>query len=159
MIISFLSSFSQRKYPLQTMFKGDSVVILRYDQAIEVNNLLSKKNSIINESDLSIKKLDQQVFTLDKKIFNLKDTIKNLKWKLNVTHEDLSRKLSNKTDSLTITKDSLEKANSRIVFYQGEMKRIEKLEWIDKRTRTQVKIGLVGVIVTWTVFGILSIYK
>jgi predicted RNase H-like nuclease (RuvC/YqgF family) len=157
----FISGYlnAQRKYPIQTLFKGDSVVILKYDQAIEINNLLLQKNQTIDENNLSIKKYDWRVSKLKDTVTYLKSNIKDLKWSLNVTQADLTRKLNKKTDSLTVTKDSLQKANDLIVFYKGEMKRIEKLEWVEKRTRTQMKVGIVGVLVTWVAFTIAAIHQ
>ena len=150
LMLSFTSLFSQQKYPIQTLFKGDSVVILKYSQAMEINELLNQKNLIIDESNLTIKKYNRNVLSL-------KDTVKDLKWKLNVTQADLTRKLTKKTDTLAHVSLDLENANQQIAFYKNEMKRIEKLEWIEKRTRTQMKVGIAGVIVTWLVLVISSV--
>lgn len=147
-----MSAFTQQKYPIQTLFKGDSVVILKYDQAVEINNLLSQKNLIIDEKDLSIKKYGQR-------ISHLQDTVKKLKWNLTVTQADLTRKLNKKSDSLIFANSSLEAANTKISFYQNEMKRIEKLEWIERRTRVQFKVGIIGVLVVWTALAISSSHQ
>jgi hypothetical protein len=141
---------AQQKYPIQTIFKGDSVVILKVSQALEINDLIHQQDLLIHNKDYTIKNS-----LLQNNI--LKDNVKDLKWKLNVTEADLTRKLTKTQDTLQITRTNLQVANDKIAFYQNEMKRIEKLEWIEKKTRTQMKVGLAGVIVTWIVLVVASV--
>jgi hypothetical protein len=60
-------------------------------------------------------------------------------------------------DSLQIFKSNLLIANTTIDSLKKETKRIEKLEFIEKRTRTRLGIGVVGTIVAWVTFAILVI--
>lgn len=126
---------AQNKYPIQTIFKGDSVVILTKKQAIEVNRTIDMKN-------LSLSKYQNS-------LLKLRDTVKLLRWNMITTEADLQRKIAKVNDSLSLSNSSLMKANSEIEFYKGEMKRIEKLEFIDKRTRTRLTVGVGAALVTW----------
>jgi hypothetical protein len=126
---------AQKKYPIQTIFKGDSVVILTKKQVIEVNRTIDLKN-------LSLSKYQSSVL-------KLKDTIKTLRWNIVTTEADLQRKMARVKDSLDLSSSNLMKANSEIEFYKGEMKRIEKLEFIDKRTRRRLTVGIGAALVTW----------
>jgi hypothetical protein len=60
-------------------------------------------------------------------------------------------------DSLQIFKTNLAIANQKIDSLNLEMKRVEKLEFIEKRTRTRLGVGLVGTVVAWITFAILVI--
>jgi hypothetical protein len=68
---------------------------------------------------------------------------------------DFQREKTN--DSLQIFKTNLFTSNYTIDSLKNEMKRIEKLEFIEKRTRTRLGIGVVGSIVAWVTFAILII--
>lgn len=149
-ILSSLLIKAQTEYPVQTILKGDSVVILRRDQAIGINDMLKEKES----------RLEFQKIMIERGIFyigNLKDSLNKLNWKLNVTQADLGRKLAKSQDTLNSMTTSLANAKERILFYEKEMKRIEKLEWTEKKARTHMKVGIGAVIVTWIVLIITAV--
>jgi hypothetical protein len=150
----FMSTFAQQKYPIGTLFKRDSVIILKYNQNAKISDLLSQKNLIIEGEDLYVKKYVER-------ISNLKDTVKNLlfenlllKWDLSVNQAYLKRNLKNKSESLIIANSNLELMDKKIEFYQNEIKRIEKIEQIEKRTRTHVDPAIIGIFVAWTALAI-----
>jgi len=60
-------------------------------------------------------------------------------------------------DSLQIFRVNLLTANTTIDSLKNQMRRIEKLEFIEKRTRTRLGVGLVGTVVAWITFAILVI--
>lgn len=134
-ILSTQLATAQRNYPIQTIFKGDSVVILTKKQAIDVNKTIELKSLYLSKYQNSVLKL--------------RDTVKTLRWDIVTTEAALQRKMARIKDSLDASRSSLMKANSEIEFYKGEMKRIEKLEFIDKRTRRRVAIGMGAALATW----------
>ena len=56
---------SQSNYPLKTIFKGDSVVILRVQQADEINRVFDKQTKDIITLRLEIEELKKQVHEKD----------------------------------------------------------------------------------------------
>jgi len=60
-------------------------------------------------------------------------------------------------DSLQIFKTNLFIANTTIDSLNREVKRIEKLEYVEKRTRMRLGVGLVGILTTFITFAILVI--
>ena len=55
-----LFGFSQIKYPIQTIYKGDSVVILSVKQSIEINKVIEKQKKIIREQNKKIVALNKR---------------------------------------------------------------------------------------------------
>jgi hypothetical protein len=46
-----MMSYSQTKYPVKTIFKGDSVVILTIQQSDNINKMIEKNLKIIKENN------------------------------------------------------------------------------------------------------------
>ena len=59
-----LFGFSQIKYPIQTIYRGDSVVILSVKQSININKAIETQKKIIREQN-------KKIVTLNKKIDSL----------------------------------------------------------------------------------------
>jgi len=63
-LLILLSSLSQTKYPIQTIFKGDSVVILSIKQSIDINKAIETQKRIIREQTKKIALLNKVVDSL-----------------------------------------------------------------------------------------------
>ena len=122
-----LSSFAQ--YPTTKKIKGQQVVIMTVKQADAINTKFDKL-----EDSISI----------------LNSTLNGCITSLNFTED----KLLSTTENLNKSKDSLIKINK--IFYQ-EMKRVEKLEWVEKRTRVKIGFGVAAVLATWLVMIITNL--
>ena len=61
-----LFGFSQIKYPIQTIYKGDSVVILSVKQSIEINKVIEKQKKIIREQNKKIVALNKTIDSLSR---------------------------------------------------------------------------------------------
>jgi len=101
-----------------------------------------------------------QAEQIDIKFGMLEDSIAALhsKLKTKITEikvVDTKREVTN--DSLQIFKANLVTANISIDSLKRETKRIEKLEFIERRTRVRVGVGIVGALVTWITLAILSV--
>ncbi len=141
----FKSIFAQQKYPIQTIFKGDSVVILTKEQALRINRVIDEKNFTLS--------------TYKKDIFLLNDTIKKIKWKLVTSEAEMQRKFTKVKDSLNSANNLVLESNRKIEYYQQEMKRIEKLEYIDKKVRRRVTVGIGAALVTWWTIFLMNVIK
>ncbi len=127
MMMASLSSFAQ--YPTTKKIKGQQVVIMTVKQADAINTKFDKL-----EDSISI----------------LNSTLNGCITSLNFTED----KLLSTTENLNKSKDSLIKINK--IFYQ-EMKRVEKLEWVEKRTRVKIGFGVAAVLATWLVMIITNL--
>jgi len=125
-----LTAFAQ--YPTTKKIKGTQVVIMTVPQAEQIDNQFSLLNDSIVELN------------------------KQIGWKVHqVKVVDHQREKT--FDSLQIFKTNLAIANQKIDSLNSEMKRIEKLEFVEKRTRVRVGAGLVGVLTAFITFAILVI--
>lgn len=106
-ILFSLSAFSQRKYPITTIFKGDTVVMMTTTQSQQINSLIDSlsrsvqileiekatKELLLNDKDLILKKktseydslksqVDSMRFKFDNysKLDSFKNEILNLAW-------------------------------------------------------------------------------
>jgi hypothetical protein len=61
-----LSSFSQTKYPIQTIFKGDSVVILTVKQSFDINKAIETQKRIIRDQNKKIVALNKTIDSLSR---------------------------------------------------------------------------------------------
>ena len=61
-----LFGFSQIKYPIQTIYKGDSVVILSIKQSIDINKVIEKQKKIIREQNKKIVALNKTIDSLSR---------------------------------------------------------------------------------------------
>ena len=130
LMVASLTAFAQ--YPTTKKIKGTQVVIMTVPQAEQIDNQFTLLNDSITE--------------LNKKIG----------WKVHeVKVADNQRQKT--FDSLQIFRVNLLTANTTIDSLKNQMRRIEKLEFIEKRTRTRLGVGLVGTVVAWITFAILVI--
>jgi len=129
MLVS-LSVFAQ--YPTTKKIKGVQVVIMTVPQAEKIDN--------------NFQLLNDSIIELNRQIGNKVHEVKVVDFQREKTF-----------DSLQIFKSNLLIANTTIDSLKKETKRIEKLEFIEKRTRTRLGIGVVGTIVAWVTFAILVI--
>jgi hypothetical protein len=138
-------AIAQNKYPIQTIFKGDSVIILTKDQALEINKTIENKNLFISNYKKEVK--------------CLKDTIRDLKWDLITTDASLQRKIEKFRDSLDRSNNIIYISERQISYYKEQMKRIEKLEYVEKKVRRRVTVGIGAAVVTWWTIFLLSTLK
>jgi len=130
LMVASLTAFAQ--YPTTKKIKGTQVVIMTVPQAEQIDNQFNLLNDSIVE--------------LNKKIG----------WKVHeVKVADHQRQKT--IDSLQIFRVNLLTANTTIDSLKNQVRRIEKLEFIEKRTRTRLGVGLVGTVVAWITFAILVI--
>lgn len=131
MILASLLSYSQ--YPATKYLEnGDHVVIMTVEQGRAIN----QKFVVLNDS-----------------IVKLNDTIK----RKNIDINFLKRQINTKETLIKYNNDSLVVANKEIAFYRNEMKRVEKLEWIDKKVRKKVFWTVGGLGVLWSAMAYLII--
>ena len=130
MMVASLTAFAQ--YPTTKKIKGTSVVIMTVPQAEQIDERFEVLNDSIVELNKQIKTKVHEVRVVD---FQREKTF----------------------DSLQIFKTNLFIANTKIDSLNKEMKRIEKLEYVEKRTRMRVGVGLVGILTTFITFAILVI--
>lgn len=129
MLVS-LSVFAQ--YPTTKKIKGVQVVIMTVPQAEKI--------------DIQFEKMSDSIVELNKKIDKKIHEVKVVDFQREKTF-----------DSLQIFKSNLLTANTTIDSLKNEMKRVEKLEFIEKRTRTRLGVGLIGTLVAWISFAIIVI--
>ena len=130
LMVASLTAFAQ--YPTTKKIKGTQVVIMTVPQA---------------------ERIDQQFEILNDSIVELNKQIKTKKHEVRVV--DFKREVTN--DSLQIFKANLLTANLTIDSLKNEVKRVEKLEYIEKRTRKRLGFGIAGTVVAWITFAILVI--
>lgn len=94
------------------------------------------------------------VFTLyEDSLSKYKDMVSLLERKIN--HSDRIIQANNQKINLLDT--VIKNKDLQIDFYKKEMARIEKLEYIEKRTRVRVGVGIGAAIVTWLAFIITAV--
>jgi len=128
MTLVSLSSLGQ--YPTTKKIKGQQVVIMTVKQAEAVNN--------------KFEKLEDSLNVLNDSINILNDNLNGAITSLNFTHN----KLETTSENLNQTIDSLVKIDRA---YHNEIKKIEKFEWVEKRTRVRIGVGIGALLVTWLV--------
>ena len=132
MLAMLVALFVSAQYPTTKKLNGIQVVIMTVKQAEKIDNQFT----VLNDS----------IVELNKRIGTKSHEVKVV---------DFQRSKTN--DSLQIFKSNLVIANQKIDSLNNEMKRVEKLEFIEKRTRTRLGVGLVGTVVAWITFAILVI--
>ena len=65
-LLTSLLSFSQTKYPIQTIYKGDSVVILTVKQSFDINRAIDSQKRIIRDQNRKIVALNKTIDSLSK---------------------------------------------------------------------------------------------
>ena len=125
-----LTVFAQ--YPTVKTIKGEKVVIMTLPQA---------------------EKIDQKFGKLEDSIADLNSKLQTKVQEIKVV--DTKREVTN--DSLQIFKTNLFTATAQIDSLNIQMKRIEKLEFVEKKTRVKIGVGLVGILTAFITFAILVI--
>ena len=120
-----LSTFAQ--YPMTKKINGKDVVIMTVNQAEAINNKFQ---------------------ALEDSITELNNQLNGAVTSLNFTQN----KVEILTDSINHAQDSVTKTT---ILYQQEVKKIDKLEFVEKKTRFQIKLGLVLVGAIW-LYGIIT---
>jgi hypothetical protein len=59
-------SYSQTKYPIKTIFRGDSVVMLSIKQSEKINEMIEKQKRVIKEMSLQISAQNKKIDSLNK---------------------------------------------------------------------------------------------
>ncbi len=59
-------SYSQTKYPIKTIFKGDSVVILTIQQSNNINKMIEKSSKSIKENNVKIQEYESKIKELER---------------------------------------------------------------------------------------------
>lgn len=131
LVLSLLGYFSYAQYPTTKVVDGQEVVIMTVQQADEVNELFLQYSDSIKSLNEKIWRLGYDIRFAEKQIEALDGTLGEVK-------------------AVSAVKDN------EISFYKKEMKRIEKLEWIDRRVKRNVGIGLGIVLISWASLFILS---
>ena len=124
-MLGSLSTFAQ--YPVIKKINGKDVVIMTVKQAEAINDKFQ---------------------ALEDSIASLNNNYNGAVTSLNFTQN----KVEVLTDSIYCAQDSIVKTN---VLYQQEVKKIDNLTFIDRKTKLQVKVGLIFITATW-IFGILT---
>lgn len=76
-LLTSVVTLGQGKYPIQTLYKGDSVVILTTEQSIDINKAISSQKKIIREQAKKIATLNNKVDSLNNIIASIPTTLTN----------------------------------------------------------------------------------
>lgn len=82
-----LFGFSQIKYPIQTMFKGDSVVILSIKQSIDINKAIETQKRVIREQSRKITSLNKTIDSLNNTIAHIPFMLDSIKYVADTTYK------------------------------------------------------------------------
>jgi len=63
-----VSLIGYSQYPIKTIFKGDSVIILTIEQSNRINSMIEKNSKTIKELNKKNRDYEQEIANLDKKI-------------------------------------------------------------------------------------------
>jgi hypothetical protein len=77
----------QIKYPIQTIYKGDSVVILSIKQSIDINRAIDTQKKIIREQSRKITALNNKIDSLNSTAGNIPSIIDSLKYIADTTYK------------------------------------------------------------------------
>jgi len=122
MMLASLLSYSQ--YPTTKVINGETVVIMTVQQGENINN---------------------KFVGLKKDIDSLNTTLTNTKRDLNFS----DRQLKILQNELKYINDTIRSKNELIKYYEGQMVRLEKLEYTDKKVRKRVTFGIIGSVIIW----------
>lgn len=81
-ILFSLVSFSQTKYPIKTIFKGDSVIILTVQQSEGINSVIEKNSKLLKESNKKLKEKEDEIKRLELILQEQHNTIDSLTFAL-----------------------------------------------------------------------------
>ena len=104
------------------------------DQANDINNLFTTYNDSIK-------------------------TLNDIIWRQRYDVKFAEKQLAINNGVLNENKIVLQNMNDEVAYYKKRMADVEKLEYIDKKTRRRVTWGIIGSILTWTGFVITILIK
>ena len=91
LLVSFLLisliSLSQPKYPIQTMYKGDSVVILSIKQSFDINKAIETQKRVIREQSRKITLLNKTIDSLNNTIVHIPFMLDSIKYVADTTYK------------------------------------------------------------------------
>jgi len=82
-----LVSMGQLKYPIQTIYKGDSVVILTIKQSLNVNKVIDTQRKIIREQNKKILSQNKKIDSLINVVTKLNGTVDSIQYIADTTYK------------------------------------------------------------------------
>ena len=82
-----LFGFSQIKYPIQTIYRGDSVVILSVKQSVDINKAIETQRRIIREQGKKITSLNNKIDSLNNIVENIPNMLDSIKYVADTTYK------------------------------------------------------------------------
>ena len=86
LMISFVS-IGQLKYPIQTIYKGDSVVILTIKQSFDINKGIETQRKIIREQNRKIQAQNRKIDSLTNTITKLNSAVDSIQYIADTTYK------------------------------------------------------------------------
>lgn len=86
LMISFVS-LGQLKYPIQTIYKGDSVVILTIKQSFDINKGIETQRKIIREQNRKIQAQNRKIDSLTNTIAKLNSEVDSIQYIADTTYK------------------------------------------------------------------------
>lgn len=80
-------SIGQIKYPIQTIYKGDSVVILSIKQSIDINRAIETQKKIIREQSRKLTSLNNKIDSLKNVVGNIPNMLDSLQYVVDTTYK------------------------------------------------------------------------
>lgn len=77
----------QIKYPIQTIYRGDSVVILSIKQSIDINRAIETQKKIIREQSRKITSLNNKIDSLNNVVENIPNMLDSIKYVADTTYK------------------------------------------------------------------------
>lgn len=130
MLMMLASLTASAQYPTTKKIKGTQVVIMTVPQAEQID----RQFTFLNDSIYS---LNRQIGAKTKEV------------------RVINGQREKVIDSLQVFRFNLLVANRKIDSLNNQMRRIERLEYVDKRTRVRVGMGLAAVVVSFVAFTFL----
>lgn len=98
-----LISLSQQQYPVKTIFRNDSVIMMSVGEAERINRLVEDQKTEIRSLEIELSKETKRNNYLDDKISNLVDSINLKSTELSLLYDSLknsNKNFKNQSDSL-----------------------------------------------------------
>lgn len=130
MLMMLASLTASAQYPTTKKIKGTQVVIMTVPQAEQID----RQFTFLNDSIYS---LNRQIGAKTKEV------------------RVINGQREKVIDSLQVFRFNLLVANRKIDSLNNQMRRIERLEYVDKRTRVRVGMGLAAVVISFVAFTFL----
>lgn len=77
----------QIKYPIQTIYRGDSVVILSVKQSVDINKAIEAQRRIIREQGKKITSLNNKIDSLNNVVKNIPNMLDSIKYVADTTYK------------------------------------------------------------------------